>query len=488
MPQNGDELFQIKASGKISSITYNIIQDPLRLYIDIENSISKLSNNISVTESSIVKSIRTAQQPDVNNVTRVVFDLTSNQHYDIFLSEDKQTLNVKFKSENKITFQSTNDQDILNLYNFSSSVNYIKENNKVIVDIFNADYNIKEKYIDVDSKFVSSMEVSQLDNSTIRIIFNLTEKTNYDVIGKKIIFSIPTYQNLYYENVNDNPRLILKKIDNVDINLIKHEDNYLDNNYKIILPNNYSNVYGYGNYIIDDYYLKSINITTNGNTEFTFYEQNIYTCVVTEDDENIYINIYHPKSVYKQIVVLDPGHGGTAPGAIKNGVIEKVITLDVGNRVYALLEADPDIKVYATRTTDTNPSFDYRVNMPNHLADMFVSIHCNSIASSSISGVQVFYPNPADERGSISKQLSDVFMDKFTQATGLPNRPANQSLGYSFLVLKNTTIPACLVEMGFLTNISDAMFLLSEQGREKSANGIYEGIKKGFETVIITNR
>lgn len=495
LPEDGSEVFTINATDKISSINYDLIQDPPRFYIDIQNSISSLYESIDV-RSNAVKSIRTAQQPNLNNVTRIVFDLTSTQSYDIYMSEDRKSLNVKFKPTiiEKVTFQTEGEQDIINIYSntsVESKIMYLSDPNRFVIDIAGAISSMGSTSIDLNGQFASALRTSQFNTNDMRIVLDTKKILDYEIIENDKVITIklinPTYKNLEYKNSNDSPKLVLKKNpDNpIDINAIVHEDNYLDNLYKITLKGDYSNLYGYGEYKMNDGYLNSITIKNeNGNTQFIFNEKNVYTCKVTEDEQNIYLNVYNPKTVYKHVVVIDPGHGGSAPGAIRNGLTEKDVTLDVGNRLYLLLENDPDIKVYATRVTDENPSFDYRVDLPNHAADMFVSIHCNSIDSSSVSGVQVFYPNPSDERGSKSKQLASLLMEGVTSNTGFPNRPANQSMGYQFYVLKYTKVPACLVEMGFLTNKSDASKLATPEGRQQVAQGIYEGIKKGFQTVI----
>lgn len=496
MPINGDKTFKIYASGKISSIMHDIIQDPTRLYIDIENSISNLSENITVTGSNAVQSIRTAQQAGSKNVTRIVFDLSNAQSYDVYMSEDRQTLNIKFKPVvvDKITFQNVGGEDFINIYgnsSFKTSIMELSNPNRIVIDILNTFSNIGNMEAKVAGNFISAVRTSQFDSSTVRIVLDTTKLLNYEIIDNNSYTTIklltPTYKNIDYENSNDAPKLILKKDKDskIDINAINHQDKYLDGYYKISLKGDYTNSYGYGNYKINDGYLNSIKIQIdNGNTEFIFDEKNVYAYKVTEDEQNIYIHILNPKTAYKKVVVIDPGHGGTAPGTIQNGLTEKNITLDVGNRLYLLLEQDPDIKVYTTRTTDTNPSFDYRTGLANHSADMFVSVHCNSINNSSVSGVQVFYPNPNDTRGALSKQLGDLLMEGVTSQTGFPNRPANQSMGYAFKVLKDTKVPACLVEMGFLTNTSDATKLATPEGRQQVAQGVYQGIKKAFETVI----
>jgi len=254
------------------------------------------------------------------------------------------------------------------------------------------------------------------------------------------------------------------------------------------LPGDYATTYGDGTYKINDTYLNDIKIqNSNGKTELIFSQKNIYAYTIEEDGQNVYINILNPKDVYKQVIVIDAGHGGKDPGTtgnVYNGAQEKAINLAVSNKLYALLEADPYIKVYVTRSGDTYPTLTDRVVMANHVADMFVSMHCNSIDNKQISGVQVYYPNPADTRGAISQQLSKIIMNKVTNLSGIPQRGANQPSGYLFKVLKDTKVPAALVEMGFVTNLYDATKLSNANTQQAIAQGLYESIKEAFSTII----
>lgn len=502
LPKVGNEIFKIGASGRISAVTYGMLQDPIRLYIDIENSNSKLDANISSTGSNVVTAIRTAQQAE--KVSRIVFDVPSGQNYDVYLSEDRTNVNVEFKpiGVGEITFQNIVGQDIINIYTngiFKPIITQSSNPNIITIDVPNSISTIGQNTVNVAGNMISVLRTSQFDSNTVRLILDTKKLVDYEVSSNELCTTIkitePTYKNISYEN-NNSPTIVLKKDSNynIDINSITHSDKYLEGYYKIILPNDYSNLFGYGEYKINDTYLKSVSIkNNNGITEFSFNQKDVYAYMITEDAQNIYINVLNPKQVYKNIVVIDAGHGGEAPGNVNNGLTEKVITLDVSNRLYLLLEADPNIKAYATRTTDVNTPWLERTGLPNHLADMFVSIHCNSLASSSknytsVSGVQVLHPNPSDSRGAMSEQMALIFRETVSTKLGIPIRPADQTIGYDKWVLRKTTIPACLIEMGFLTNAVDAAKLASADGRQAAAQGIYEGIKKAFSTLIQTGR
>ena len=202
-------------------------------------------------------------------------------------------------------------------------------------------------------------------------------------------------------------------------------------------------------------------------------EFNIY-----ENGDYIYIDLIDPKPVYDAVVVLDAGHGGTMPGAVVNGVYEKNITLDIAKRVYNQLNGGK-IKVYVTRFTDSYVDNYKRAYMANYGADMFVSIHCNSIAGDvEIYGTETLYaPHGGEGNGDLtSYTLASTLQKYVTNVVGTYNRGVkNRS---DLIVLKRTTVPAALVETGFMTDSKDMSLLTSENGRQQFANAIAQAIKE----------
>lgn len=293
------------------------------------------------------------------------------------------------------------------------------------------------------------------------------------------------YKEVSYD-LEKNTLILPKNLLEFDISSFTCTDEYFNNKYTINLNADYSNLYKDNVYKINNEKIDNIEIITIDNkTKIVFNEKDIYAYKINEYKEHIVIEVLNPKEVYEHIVVIDAGHGGKDPGNVNNNVVEKTVNLNVSEKVRQMLENDSDIKVYVTRTSDTYPSFTDRVELGNKLGDMFVSIHCNAMANnSSIKGVQVFYPNPADERGRTSMKIAETFKQTMTENTGLSKKSADQTLGYSLYVLRKTTVPACLIELGFLTNTYDAGILASQQGVDLMAGAIYKGIKISMEEIL----
>lgn len=172
--------------------------------------------------------------------------------------------------------------------------------------------------------------------------------------------------------------------------------------------------------------------------------------------------------IYK--VVIDAGHGGKDPGAPSvTGQWEKQFNLSVALKVQKLLENEQRIRPYLTRSTDVFIELNDRAKLPNELqADLFISIHANRYTSNA-TGTETYY-NRAD-----SKAFADVMHKNLVQATGLPDRNVRQA---GFLVIRKTTMPAVLLEAGYLSNSRDAKALFTESVQDRIAAGIVAGIKE----------
>ncbi len=220
-------------------------------------------------------------------------------------------------------------------------------------------------------------------------------------------------------------------------------------------------------------------------------------------------------------VVLDAGHGGKDPGAIGKFVMEKDIVLPVTLKVGEYITREmPGVKVIYTRSTDQFLPLDERAEIANRAkADLFVSIHANSISNPKIFGAETFVlglhrtqenldvakkensvivleddyskkyegfdPN-STESYIIFELMQNVYLDQsidvasivqeqFEKRVGRHNRGVKQA---GFLVLRKTAMPGILIELGFLSNRNEEKFMASEEGQVYLASAIYRAIKE----------
>lgn len=182
-----------------------------------------------------------------------------------------------------------------------------------------------------------------------------------------------------------------------------------------------------------------------------------------------------------KVVVVDPGHGGTNPGAVANGTRETDNNLAVSLKLRDRLR-QAGAKVIMTRETDRTVAtagstlgqeLQARVDIAErNNADMFVSIHSNSNPDPSLAGAMTFYPSGRSSKLAQEVQNSII---RETAAVDKGTQPA------TFYVLRNTTMPSILVEMGFVTNAAEAAKLQNDAYRNRIAQGIFTGIVRYFQ-------
>ncbi|WP_340390548.1 N-acetylmuramoyl-L-alanine amidase family protein [Paenibacillus sp. FSL F4-0100] len=175
----------------------------------------------------------------------------------------------------------------------------------------------------------------------------------------------------------------------------------------------------------------------------------------------------------RKIVMIDPGHGGSDPGTTSiSNKHEKDFNLALSLKVQELLLKEPEIEVWMTRDSDVYPTRTERVQLANKInADVFVSIHGNSVLESpQANGTETYY-----YQRSSSKELADAIHKRLIKAIGLKDRGVKDN---SFQVIRETKMPAVLLEVGFLSNISDEKAMLSNTVQYKAAQAIVDGIKE----------
>jgi N-acetylmuramoyl-L-alanine amidase CwlD len=189
-----------------------------------------------------------------------------------------------------------------------------------------------------------------------------------------------------------------------------------------------------------------------------------------------------------RIIYLDPGHGGPDGGAKRGNAVEKTIALDIAKKLQVYLEQQGAL-VLLTREGDTDLADDgtrglrrrkvedlrRRMEMINESeADLFVSIHLNSIPSSRWRGAQTFYGTRFIE----SRVAAELIQEELIHTLKNTDRKAKPQ--NNLYLLKTIRKPGVLVEVGFLSNPEERQLLLDEEYQEKIALAITYGISRYF--------
>jgi N-acetylmuramoyl-L-alanine amidase len=174
------------------------------------------------------------------------------------------------------------------------------------------------------------------------------------------------------------------------------------------------------------------------------------------------------------VVAIDPGHGGTDPGAIGiGGLVEKDVVLDVALRLRTFLLAQ-GVRVVLTREGDTTVDLSNRVPIAVRSgATVFVSVHANANTRGVIRGSETYYLKPD------GLPLATSIQDELSRHLGIPDRGVRQA---NFKVLRDSPVPAALVEIGYLTNPLDASLLRTAAFRLRASEAIGRGILRFLRT------
>ncbi|MEA5419796.1 N-acetylmuramoyl-L-alanine amidase [Spirulina sp. CCNP1310] len=177
-----------------------------------------------------------------------------------------------------------------------------------------------------------------------------------------------------------------------------------------------------------------------------------------------------PQPTGRNLVALDPGHGGRDPGAIGiGGLREKDVILPISLEVARTLQQQ-GVQVMMTRSDDRFITLAARTQMANQArATIFVSIHANAISMSrpDVNGVETFYFSGQGQR------LAQSIQSSILQSIPMRNRGVKQA---RFYVLRTSAMPSALVEVGFVTGAEDAPRLANPQFRSQMAQAISRGI------------
>lgn len=211
----------------------------------------------------------------------------------------------------------------------------------------------------------------------------------------------------------------------------------------------------------------------------------VYEVERTADEHYLYLDFRTPQELYDKVVVIDAGHGGSQPGAIKQGVYEKDIDLAIVLELKKLFEesGQENIGVYYTRTDDSNPSLAQRADLANKAgADLFVSVHNNSTTSgrmSSISGTTVLYDEAKADQEKGSMQFATICLEEMLAA--LKTKDKGLTPGNEIYIIRTAEMPVALIEVGFMTNQEELNNLNDPEYQKRAAQGIYNAICRAWE-------
>ncbi|MDD3173548.1 MAG: N-acetylmuramoyl-L-alanine amidase, partial [Herbinix sp.] len=494
--KKNSETFMIAANTTFNKLTSNSSGNIITIQADNMSCIDQTNQTYGYS-SNLINKISTYNNAVTLSSSIELEVLQENYQYDIALSADKQILyvTVYYNTLTSAIIGTNSKCDYLNLSGISPLDATITEAAGLIYIDF--PYTINSLG-DLNTEVKGSNYIKQIfsinmqDKTQIVLSMNEGYQYYYQENGNQftIIFQSKdsTNQSDPQEIIDKSKyEIVIPKPSAITSAMISDEDFYYNNYFVINLQGDYKDYFN--NQPISNNsstaYKISVSLNSSGNTVIKIATSKLQGYEIASDNENIYVNIGNPRDIYKNIVVLDPGHGGAATGALKNGKQEKNINFKIlytiGKKYFN--QDTAKLKVYYTRTSDVDLSLKERAAFANKVgADLFVSLHMNSAENApSAKGTEVFYShnnNVANSAGLTSSTLASYLVKNLYPALGTNNRGVKEDI---FTVIDKNTVPAVLIELGFLSNTSDYSVITNEEKQAVAAETIYKTLLQVFE-------
>lgn len=495
----------ITSTGKLEYTTM-YLENSKKLVIDIKDAKLSLADTkdkpgtINV-DDEIIEKVQFSQFSYDPNVTRVVITLKNYENYNITSSNDGTGLVISFGGNKigAIKKEIIDGKQVIVV----EGAGYAKMNfmnltnpNRFVIDLMDSTL-LGDSYYNYDYElgFIKRVRVSQFqaDNNydpndqIVRIVLDIKdEETNpsvkIDTNGDRIIIypEKSLWENISYESEND---IKLFTIKNPKETSYKVELDDKGKNLVVSIPRQNTDL-NEGTIIIKDGFIDKVDVTSDElETKLTiaFMRAIEYGILSNEIDDEIVLSLQ--KKVINldsssKIIVIDPGHGGNKPGAISvRKRYEKDLNLSISLKLRDKLEA-LGYNVIMTRETDVDIDLYERARIANDInADLFISIHGNSHVNSVHAGIQVLYcPATQSSIKEVDQHpFAKAIMDALLAGTGAIDKGIIQRP--NLVVLRETKMPAVLVETGFLSNPDEENLLFTEEYQNKIVDSIIKGVE-----------
>lgn len=185
----------------------------------------------------------------------------------------------------------------------------------------------------------------------------------------------------------------------------------------------------------------------------------------------------------RHVVVIDPGHGGSEPGAIYGGIAEKDLNLAIAKELNKLL-LEAGIKTYMTRNDDTYVGLYQRSSFANKLnADLLISIHNNADRSPGIKGsMSLYYPLGGNSNGNLNaKAFANIVQNKLT---GVLNTGDLGIIPRPYLaVLRTAKMPAVIAEVGYMSNQNELKKLKTSSFKQSAVEALKKAVLEALSKI-----
>ncbi len=484
------EGLSIKSNDQLREPEFQKLEDPNRFVVDIPDMMNS-AIDLEIEENPYIEKVRKSQFKNDPPTVRVVFDLKDEVHLSPQKAEGRQ----------EIVFQPVSSGRVHNLETAENELSFVTDENiepemfstgdpmRVVVSMLNTDpgENFPES-LDPEEELFSEIRTGSYDSNTTRLVAELdrnmgyswsSEKKESEKFQHRIEFGnllenielserpgsygleIELSNQMSYEvKEYENPRRLA-----VDIpGLAERED-------EIELPEPKG--------FVEDIRMGRYDGEEGDTLRIVLELSEFYGYQVASSDKDDRISLAINRDVEdreENLIVIDPGHGGSDPGAVaSSGLQEKEVALAISKYMDEFLQ-EKGYDVIMTRRGDQFVALSERVRMANDSnASLFVSVHSNAAPRSAVSGLETYH---APGRRADSYQLARHLQNAMAAELPLTDRGVKVD---NFAVIRDTEMPSALLEIGFLSNPEEARLLEQEDFRREAAESAVNGIVNYIE-------
>ena len=341
------------------------------------------------------------------------------------------------------------------------------------------------------AEIAESMTVSAADNTvTITVnCFDVTEftyTTSEETLHLQLLwdYSAGSGEETKYDMTIKRPDVncLIDQVSVVDL----YDSVSFQKAFQIVIKGDHTKFFKENPVIINNNTVKKVKISLSSKKETVIRvtTKSLQACKVYRQGDNFGVVIRPPKKLFKNIVVLDAGHGDYDNGCTQYGYCEKDLNLKM---IYTNIrkyfeKPDGDTKIYWTRRTDKFVTLDDRARFAAKVkADIFISLHMNWATNKQANGTEVYYStdnNKASFSGFRSSIMAEMMDSTLVETLNNDDRGVRTA---GFYVIKHNTVPAILIELGFLSGNKDHKKLTDSDYQKEASKTIAEVINRIFE-------
>ncbi|MEN1761478.1 N-acetylmuramoyl-L-alanine amidase family protein [Anoxynatronum sibiricum] len=511
-------VIRLKTDRKVDYATARLTE-PHRLIFDLNNTQLLMDDpakvrddktvRVTAPSNSYLSTVRSSQFEIDPHVVRVVLDLTDSTGYHMSYDEAAGEMVIRLVNYvDDVRFEQFNTKDVLVIEGSHLENYHLQMDGSRRLEVF-----VKESILNpgrpiadrtIGGRVINSIRVSGVDpddnrslsEMMVRIVVDLNKQVSAEDLyvqqrnGQLIIHmeGEPETGYRYEETGWTTSRLTFFGQGRTDYQVAKEVGGEL---IKVTMPADNMDI-PFELLDVDDVMLEFIQMTTSDDGRNLVANIHVKPGVevatgTLSNVQDLILQFTNRDLKYREkLIVIDAGHGGSDPGASSPNLKmnEKDVNLEVALEARRMLEA-AGFRVYMTRTGDTYVGLQDRAGVANQLgADLFISIHANAAGRTDIKGVEtLYYPseeNPMDFRN--NKYLAEIFQDEMVRTLGAASHRINAR--DKLVVLRETKMPAIIIEIGFLTNPDEERLLATSEYRRLAAQGILNSTIRYFEASL----